>query len=272
MAGLPGKSPDNEVNAQSKPRLRLSWEPAGNNGYVVIKCDRPRGVTIRVWYVELYMRPGSHTDYPGGVIPHTTALVDADSEGHWLKLRCTLEDGVVVEHRVDSHEDQIDFCARAFNPTGRPSDVAWGAPCVIVDEFTGSDRHDYLDQCFIFLDEQLTRLPVHPWELDAIETPGQVWCPAHIDRADVEPHPLSELVPSNGLIGCFSKDENYVLATAWQPYQNLFQGLIACLHADFRINGLQAGESKQMRGRIYISKQDIPSLLERYREDFPEHH
>jgi hypothetical protein len=27
-----------------------------------------------------------------------------------------------------------------------------------------------------------------------------------------------------------------------------------------------------MRGRIYISKQDIPSLLERYREDFPEHH
>ena len=132
--------------------MRLSWIPAGNNGYVVIHCDRPRGVRIKVWYVELYMRPGSRTNYPGGVTPHTTRLVQADPVGQWLELRCALEDGVIVEHRVETHADHIDFRAEAINPTDRPSDVAWGAPCVIVDEFTGRDRHDYLNKCFIFLD------------------------------------------------------------------------------------------------------------------------
>ena len=69
----------------------------------------------------------------------------------------------------------------------------------------------------MFLDGKLTRLPVEPWATEAIEIPGQVWCPSHINRQDVEPHPLSELVPSNGLIGCFTKDEKMIMATAWQP-------------------------------------------------------
>ena len=113
---------------------------------------------------------------------------------------------------------------------------------------------------------------MEPWARQAVETPGQVWCPRHVNRADVEPHPLSELVPDNGLIGCFSADEECVMAIAWEPYQNLFQGIITCLHADFGINGLPAGESKRLRGRIYFAEADIPGLLERYRRDFPEHH
>ena len=28
------------------------------------------------------------------------------------------------------------------------------------------------------------------------------------------------------------------LATAWEPYQELFQGVIVCMHSDFRIGGL----------------------------------
>ena len=31
------------------------------------------------------------------------------------------------------------------------------------------------------------------------------------------------------------------MATAWEPYQELFQGVIVCLHSDFRIGGLEAG-------------------------------
>ncbi len=250
--------------------LRLSWDPRESNGFVVIDGDDLPG-SIRVWYVELYMRPGSHASYPEGVIRHRSTLVRSDSDGRQLELRCELDDGVVVEHRITANGDVVDFEAAATNHGDGPSDVAWGAPCVIVDAFTGADKETYLDKTFVFLDGELRRLPVEPWAIEAAQMPGQVWCPSHVDRRDVEPHPLSDLVPSNGLIGCFSQDEQLVMATAWQPYQNLFQGIIACLHSDFRIDGLQPGESKKLRGKIYVMAADIPALLERYAEDFPEH-
>ena len=82
--------------------------------------------------------------------------------------------------------------------------------------------------------------------------------------------PLSELVPSSGLIGCFSADEARILATAWEPYQELFQGVAVCLHADFRLGGLGAGETKRVRGKIYLVPNDVPALLKRYERDFPE--
>ena len=268
--GCSSQLPALAVAAPAETGLRLSWEQKNNNGYVVIDGDHLPG-RIKVWYIELYMRPGSHASYPDGVIRHTTRPVQADAQNQWLKLRCDLDDGVVVEHKITVDGDVVRFDVTASNRTSNPSDVAWGAPCIIVDEFTGSDKFSYLPQCFVFLDNELARLPVEPWATEAVETPGQVWCPAHVDRRDVEPHPLSELVVSNGLIGCFSKDENLILATAWQPWQNLFQGIIACLHSDFRINGLQPGETKKIRGAIYVTTDKIPQLLRRYEHDFPEH-
>ena len=250
--------------------LHLSWTPGERIGHVVIDGDGLPGC-IRVWYVELYMRPGSHASFPEAVTRHTTVLVAADPERRWLELRCELDDGVVVEHRITVNGDVVEFDVTASNHGQQASDVAWGAPCIIVDAFTGADKHSYLPKCFVFLDGELCRLPVEPWAVAAIEMPGQVWCPAHVDRRDVEPHPLSELVPSNGLIGCFSKDEKLVMAAAWQPYQNLFQGIIACLHSDFRIDGLQPAQTKRLRGKIYLTAADIPALLKRYEADFPEH-
>lgn len=253
-----------------KRNLHLAWIPDGFNGHITIDGEG-LPAPLRVWYIELYMRPGSHTQYPGAVIRHTTTLVAADRNDLWLELRCKLDGDVVVNHRVSVNGDVVDFDVSASNLGNKRSDVAWGAPCVIVDEFTGLDRDSYLSKCFIFLDGKLSRLPVEPWAEEAIEKPGQVWCPEHVDRGDVEPHPLSELVPSNGLIGCFSKDESSIMATAWQPYQNLFQGIIACLHADFRIDGLEPAETKRLRGKIYVMAADVLSLLERYESDFPEH-
>jgi hypothetical protein len=72
------------------------------------------------------------------------------------------------------------------------------------------------------------------------------------------------------LIGCYSADEKMILATAWEPYQELFQGVIVCLHSDFRIGGLKPGERKQMRGKMYIVPADEKALVARYRRDFPE--
>jgi hypothetical protein len=87
----------------------------------------------------------------------------------------------------------------------------------------------------------------------------------------VNPRPLSEIIPSNGLIGCFSSDEKWIFAVAFDPYQELFQGVARCLHSDFRIGGLNPGESKSIQGKIYIVRNNVTDLLHRYERDFPGH-
>ena len=99
---------------------------------------------------------------------------------------------------------------------------------------------------------------------------GQVYVPEGVDPDDVNPRPISPDVPSNGLIGCFSADGRYILATAWEPFQELFQGVILCIHSDFRLGGMNPGDTKTARGKIYIVENDVKWLLGRYRRDFPE--
>lgn len=249
--------------------LQLHWE---KNFLTISGPDLPGG-EMKVHYLEAYCRPGStdadwreHT-----VIGHTTELIEAGDDGTSLRLRCTLEDGVIVNHTITSTEDEVDFRIEAHNPTDTISEAHWAQPCIRVDRFTGADQESYLSKSFIFLDGKLERMPTRDWALEARYVPGQVWCPAGVPRTDVNPRPLSPLVPSNGLIGCFSADESMIFATAFEPYQELFEGVIVCLHSDFRIGGLKPDETKQIRGKIYTVPNDVPALLERYREDFPEH-
>jgi hypothetical protein len=67
-----------------------------------------------------------------------------------------------------------------------------------------------------------------------------------------------------------SGDGRRILATAWEPYQELFQGVVTCIHSDFRIGGLRPGETKQIGGKIYLMDGDVAALLKRYERDFPE--
>ena len=142
-----------------------------------------------------------------------------------------------------------------------------------VGPFTGNKDaagETYLPKCFIFLDGKMVMMPTAKWAKEALYTPGQVWAAKGVSREDVNPRPLSGDVPSNGLIGCYSADGKRIFATAWEPYQELFQGVASCLHSDFRIGGLKAGEEKQIRGKIYILPADVEGLVKRYRGDFPE--
>ncbi len=59
-----------------------------------------------------------------------------------------------------------------------------------------------------------------------------------------------------------------ILAVAWEPYQEIFQGVITCMHSDFRIGGLKPGETKKIRGKLYLVPADQQTLLARFREDF----
>lgn len=247
--------------------LRLSWA----KNMLTISGDAVPGGRIEVWYLEAFCRAGS-TDREWGetVVPHTTELVSAADDR--ILLRSKAADGLVLDHDIRAGADEVDFRLTAINPTGKRSEVHWAQPCMRVDRFVGlpsaRSSEAYLPKSFIFLDGRPSRLPTQPWAAKARYTPGQVWCPRNVPRDDVNPRPLSTLVPSNGLIGCYSADDKKILATAWEPYQELFQGIIVCLHSDFRLGGLQPGERKKIRGKIYVVDSDMDALVRRYKADF----
>jgi hypothetical protein len=246
---------------------------------LIIRGANIPGGEIQVNYLEAYCRAGStdadwvaHT-----VIPFTSQFISLSADKRIMRLRDTLADRLIVEHTITATEDEVDFKVVARNPTSHRSEAHWAQPCVRLGPFTGftnalseTNLNDYLPKCFIFLDGQLARMPTRDWATQARYTPGQVWCPKSVPRTDVNPRPLSKLVPSNGLIGCFSGDERTIFANAWEPYQELFQGVIRCLHADFRLGGIGPGESLRIHGKIYIVPNDVPALLRRYNRDFPE--
>ncbi len=260
----------------AEPALQLEYEAPH---WLVISGPHLPGRAIRINHLEAYCRAGStdadwvaHT-----VISHTTERLSLSADRRELRLLDTLADGVIVRHVITAGPDEVDFHLEAHNPGARRSEAHWAQPCVRLGDFTGfpaigGDLDDYLPKCFIFIDGRLTRLPdVKPWATQARYTPGQVWVPEGVPRADANPRPLSPLVPSHGLIGAFSADESMVFATAWEPYQELFQGVARCLHADFRLGGLEPGAFLRIRGKIYVMPADTAKLLERYNADFPEH-
>jgi hypothetical protein len=247
--------------------LKLHWE----KNYLTISGPQVPGGEIKIHYLEAYCRDGStNADWVQHTkIPHQTELLEAGADGTLIRLQCTVSDGLRVTHEIRSTPDEVDFRITAHNPTDVRSLAHWAQPCIRLDKFTGANQQTYLQKSFVFLDGELSRMPTRDWATEARYVPGQVWCPQGVDRNDVNPRPLSPLVPSNGLIGCFSADESMLFATAFEPYQELFQGVIVCLHSDFRLGGLQPGEAKQVRGKIYIVPNNVPALLQRYAADFP---
>jgi hypothetical protein len=258
------------VRGDEAPRLRIAWEK--NTLEIEATTGQPPlpGGKLSVNSLEAYCRAGStDRDWNETVIKHSTRLVSAGDDGHSLALACRLADGVTVRHEILAAADCVDFHLVAHNPTMLASAAAWAQPCIRVAGFTGRTQETYLPSCFILIDRTLARLPTEPWATTARYTPGQVYCPRGVNRNDVNPRPLSSIVPSHGLIGCFSADGKWIMASAWEPYQELFQGVITCVHSDFRIGGLAPGETKRIRGKIYVTRDPIDQLIARYERDFP---
>lgn len=260
------------TTAQEPTPLKITWK---NKMLQISGKDLP-GKTLDVWYIEAYCRPGStDRDWNKTVIGHASKLVHQAEDGSAIQLRDELEDGVIVEHRITAGKDEVTFDITAHNPTKVASKVDWGQPCVRVDRFTSTDPErrlelvpPYAKNCFIFVDGKPARLPTEPWATEAIYTPGQVYAAKGIARDDVNPRPLSEIVPSNSLMACFSGDQKHLVGVAFEPCQELFQGVITCIHSDFHIGGLKPGETKRIRGKIYLLSGDLAELEQRYRTDF----
>lgn len=249
------------VGAEST--IALKWE----KNLLTLSAATIPGETLSINYLEAFCRSGStQQDWRKTTIPHGTVLLSA--EAHHLRLRSTVQPNVVVDHDISAAGDMVTFRLTAHNDGSAFADVQWAQPCMRVDRFTGRGQQDYYQRCFIFLERGLTTLDQTQRSQKALYTPGQVYVPRGIDRRDVNPRPLSDDVPANGLIGAFSKDDKKVVAMAWSATQELFQGVIVCIHSDFRIGGLRPGETKQILGKIYVVNNDIPALLRRYERDF----
>ena len=117
-----------------------------------------------------------------------------------------------------------------YLPDGdKAADVDWLQPCIRVNEFTNRTQENYIPRCFIFTAAGLTTLDKTRRTEEGFYKGGQSYIPPGIKLKDVNPRPISLDQPANGLIGCFSDDDKYLMATAWNHYQELFQGIFVCL-------------------------------------------
>lgn len=230
--------------------------------------DVPGG-KIEIWYLEAFCRTGS-TDrvWSETVIPHKTVLVDADEGGQRIQLESQVEPGVTVSHEITVVDDGVAFDVVLRNTTDTAVDVDWAQPCMRVGEFTGRPQESYHERCFIFTEAGKVMLHNIRRTEEARYRGGQVYVPDGINLNDVNPRPISPERPVNNLIGAVSSDDKWVLAAAWDQTQELFQGVIICIHADFRVGGLGPKESKRLKGKVYLLPNDTKKLLAAYARDF----
>lgn len=248
--------------ARQRPPLSLSWE----KNMLTITGPFPGG-KIETWYLEAYCRGGARDRvWKETVIPHKTEKISDD--GRTIVLRCKVEGGVEVTHRITAGNGEVDFRVEAENRTNSYVDAQWAQPCIRVGPFTGCTKDTYVARSFIFVNGKRTFLDQARRTEDAIYRGGQVYIPKYIEPKDCNPRPHSPDMPSNRLIGCVSADNEWLFATAWEPTQELFQGVILCLHNDFRLGGLGPGETRRARGKMYIMENDVDLLVERYERDF----
>jgi hypothetical protein len=250
--------------------LQMDW---GDNRLVILSPTLPSG-KVEILWLEAFCRKGStHRAWQESVVPHQTFRLDGSGPKDYLHLRSTVTRDVEVWHELRVTEEGACFELTFTHHGHDPIDVEWAQPCIQVAGFTGRTQQTYLDRCFIFTDRAenygLTLLSDLPRAEEALYRGGQVFVPAGINPADVNPRPISPMVPANGLIGCFSADNKWLLATAWNSTQELFQGVMTCIHSDFHIGGLEPGQVKWLYGRLYLLPNDIPLLLQHYQRDFP---
>lgn len=237
---------------------------------LLIEGDGIPGGPISLWYLEAFCRPGSTSrKWEETTIPHTTRKLEEAADGSRVKLLSEVEGGLEVLHEIRSGKGEVDFKVIATNHGAGRVEAEWAQPCLRAGGFTGRTQEDYVERCFIFVEGALTMLDATQRTEEALYRGGQVYVPQGIDIDDVNPRPLSPTRPSSGLIGCYSADGRWILATAWEPCQELFQGVIVCIHSDFRLGGLNPGETREAHGKIYVVPSDVDRLLTRYSRDLP---
>jgi hypothetical protein len=245
---------------------RLAWT---NNLLTVTAAGLPGG-KLEIWYLEAFCRRGARDrNWNQTTLPHKTELVSAAKDGRRLTFLTRVEPSVEVHHELRAGADDIEFRFQLSNKGAEPVDLEWFQPaCIRVAAFTGLVQSNYIRRSFIFTDAGLTWLAQTRRTEAALYRGGQVYLPANIPLTDSNPRPICQDHPVNGLIGCVSADDRWLLATAWDKTHELFEGVYVCLHADPHVGGLPAGATRTVRGKLYLLPNNPEALLKRYRRDF----
>ncbi len=246
--------------------LHVSW----TNRILTVRSERlPQG-HLEILYLEAFLRPGAQQrDWRQSVLPHQTTLIGTNREQTELRFRTLVDSEIEVMHEVRARADELDFTFTFRNRGSTASDLQWFQPaCIRVDGITGRDQTGYTSRSFVFTGAGLTTLDRVHRTTDALYRGGQVYLPPWTLAADANPRPLCEDRVVNGLIGCFSADNRWILAAASSRTHEVFEGVYVCLHSDPLIGGLKPGEVKRIRQKIYWVPNDPQQLLRRYRRDF----
>jgi hypothetical protein len=247
--------------------LKVSW----TNNLLTISDSRLPGAKLEVWYLEAFCRSGAwDRDWSKTTLRHKTTLEWADPSGRRLQFRTLVQPDVEVVHEIGAADDELDLSFRLRNHGKVPVDLQWFQPaCIRVAEFTGCEQSNYIARSFIFTADGLTRLDQLHRTTNALYLGGQVYLPTFVAVTDANPRPICRDHPVNGLIGCFSADGRWLLATASDRTHELFEGVYVCLHSDPQLGGLAPEETKRVRSKIYLMRNDPAALVNRYRQDFP---
>jgi len=252
--------------AHAEQAFALSW----TNNLLTVSDPRLPGGKLEIWYLEAFCRSGAWgRDWRQTTLRHQTKLLRADPAGHRLEFETFVEPGIEVRHDIESRKDELEMSFKLKNTGTAPVDLQWFEPaCIRVATFTGCDQSNYTARGFIFTANGLTSLDHLRRTTNALYLGGQAYLPGFVSPADSNPRPICLDHPVNGLIGCFSADGRWLLATASDHTHELFEGVYVCLHSDPRVSGLAPGETKLVRSKIYLLPNDPKALLKRYRRDF----
>ena len=253
------------IQLQAAPTI--SW----TNNLLKFRDPRLPGGQLEIWYLEAFLGPGaSQQEWAKSTLRHRTELVSATADGRELHFRTLVEPALEVFHVVQARADGLDFSFELSNRGTEASTVQWFQPaCIRLAAFTGRGQGDYISRSFIYTAAGLTTLDRLHRTTNALYLGGQVCLPPWTQSANANPRPIAGDTLANGLIGCFSADNQWLLATASDRTHELFEGVYVCLHSDPLIGGLKPGETKKLRQKIYLLPNNPKALLRRYHRDFP---
>ena len=244
----------------------LSW----TNNLLTWTEPRLPGGRLDIYYLEAFCLPGGHERrWDQTRVPHATRWMGTSRKGDVLRFETTVGAAVVVTHHVRALKDGLEMDFAFSNQGSEPWRIQWFQPaCVRVDRFTGAGQSNYVERSFVFTERGPTWLSETRRTEAALYRGGQVFLPPWIEANDANPRPISADRVTNGIIGCVSGDQRWLLALASDRTFELFEGVYVCLHSDPWIGGLQPGEVRRIRQRLYFLPNDPKTLLQRYRRDF----
>jgi len=252
------------------PATHLTW----TNNLLVVRDARLPGGSLEVFYLEAFCLPGGHQRNWGQTrIPHQTTLLNATTDGSELRFRSTIGPDTEVLHEVRTgrHGTLVEMDFLITHRGTQPWPIQWFQPaCIRVDRFTGASQSNYTARSFVFTRSGRTPLDALRRTTNALYPGGQVFLPDWIEERDANPRPVALDRITNGIIGAVTADGSSLLAIASDRTFELFEGVYVCLHSDPWIGGLQPGESRRIRQKIYLLPNDTQQLLRRYTEDFPD--